>query len=168
MTTTLKTEDLRRLEDSILTIATRLDDVIDDNFVIDGTVAPAEDAKGICKKLTNAWREMDEALDEIKFLIKEPTRLENQRGQDEPVPALSEETFRSMLRSLTPETTVKNLEVLKAIMDKAKEIKNVNADLIPTYAALLLIEYGKQISKKEPPQEFEIDSEGRKWDKIPW
>ncbi len=152
MITTMGTEELRRLEDSVLTVANRLDAVIDDYFVIDGVIAPDKNVVGVCRKLTNAWREMDEALDEIKSLIKEPTRLGDQTDPDEAVPVLSEEDFRVMLRSLKPEVAVKDLKAAKEIFSWANEIKNLDTDLIPTFAAMMLIEYGKRAGKKERAQ----------------
>ena len=164
----MRTEDLRRLEDSVLTVSNRLDAVLEDYFAIDGTVAPAKDVKSICKKLTNAFGEIDEALDEIKSLIKEPTRLGDQTDPDEAVPVLSEEDFRAMLRSLKPEVAEKDLKAAKEIFSWANEIKNLDTDLIPTFAAMMLIEYGKQAGKKKLVQAS--DPDGRiKWDdKIPW
>jgi len=137
--------ELKKLEEEVSYLASALDAATNDYF---NNIGVAKETEEIYEHLTTAWGSMDTALDLIQCLTKGATKLTGTK-QNKPAPVLSEKTFRAMLRNMTPETTKKNLEILRVIFDKAKEVKDINADLIPTYAALLLIEYGKQAYKEE-------------------
>ncbi len=143
----MSTNNLKELNEKITSLASALDAAIEDYFKFDNSGETPETAS-IHEKLNLAWDSLDSALDDLECLIKGITSLERKTDPAEPV--LSEETFRAMLRNLTPETAEKNLKAAKEIFDKAKEIQSINADLIPAYAAMLLIEYGKQAGKKKP------------------
>lgn len=163
----MKTEknELKKLEEKVSYLASALDAAIDDYFKYDNS-GETEETERIHKYLKGAWDRMDDALDNIRCLTMDVTKTGNQQGptgtdpdEPEPEPVLTDETFRALLRALTPETAKKDLKVASEIMDWAEKIKNLNADLRPTFAAMMLIEYGKLASKKETAQA--ADPEGK-------
>ena len=144
------TKALKELRDKILSLASTLDAVIDDYFKY-GKNAEAARLAGVYEKLAEAWHNMDMALDDLYFEIKGREEKDEPAGTDpdEPEPVLDDEIFRSLLRALIPETAKKDLKAAQEIFEWADKIKNLDADLIPTFAAMMLIEYVKLAGKRE-------------------
>lgn len=148
----IEKNELKKLEKKVSYLASALDAAIDDYF---NNIGITKETEGIHEHLSIAWDRLDSALDMLHFLTKGVTKIEKQPGPAgtdpcEPIPVLTDEIFRSLLRALSPETAKKNLQVAQEIFEWADKIKNLDADLIPTFAAMMLIEYGKLASKKEP------------------
>ena len=158
----METKELKKLNKKIRFVTSNLDAVIDDYFEY-GKNAEAARLAGVYEKLAEAWHNMDMALDDLYFEIKGREEKDEPAGTDpdepEPEPVLNDEIFRSLLRALTPETAKKNLQAAQEIFEWAEKIRNLDSDLIPTFAAMMLIEYGKLASKKEPAHA--ADQEGK-------
>ena len=130
-----------------------MDAAIDDYFKFDNSGETKETEK-IHEHLNTAWDNMDSALDELQCLIKGVTSLNEQASPadpDEPEPVLTDETFRSMLRNITPETL---RETHKATIFFDEQLENEEGQKLTDNAkglfiAALLIEHGKQKAKKE-------------------
>ena len=152
---TMELEKLKELQNKIQSLASTLDAVTEEYF---GT-----EEHLIRQELEDAWRLLDAALNNIYFEITFQEEHKNPVADPvEPVPVLTDETFRALLRALTPETAKKDLQTAKEVFNWAEKIKNLDADLIPTFATMMLIEYGKLASKKEQPQA--ADPEGDQCD----
>ncbi|SDC76378.1 hypothetical protein SAMN04487864_1232 [Succiniclasticum ruminis] len=158
-------EKLEGLEKRISAVLSTLDGILEDYFEQDKEVLPAENVvEAIRLNLYNAWDEMDAARDEIKFLLtgEKPEII------SEPVPPISAETFRAILRNITQETiqdanqaALFFLEQINGVTDK-KEAPAING----VFMAALLIEYGKLTANKKElgraadPEEKEVNQTG--------
>ncbi len=141
----MELKKLKALQNKIQSLASTLDAVTEDYF---GT-----EEHLIRQELEDAWRLLDAALDNIYFEITfQEEHKKPVADPVEPVPVLTDETFRALLRALAPETAEKDLKAAREIFEWADKIKNLDADSIPTFAAMMLIEYGKLAGKDEPAQ----------------
>jgi len=157
----MEIEKLKELKERICCLTSNLDAAIDDYFKPDNSGETKETEK-IHEYLNNAWTQMDAALDDLAWLI------EGQEKKTDPPQDISKETFKKLLRNVTPETLqAANTAAVffREQLDDEEEL-NLSKECQSAFIAVMLYEYGRLAAgKKEPAQAADQEEEGSK---VPW
>jgi hypothetical protein len=147
----MATDNLKELNEKITSLASALDAAIEDHFKFDNSGETPETAE-IHEKLNLAWDSLDSALDDLECLIKGVTSLERKTDPAEPAEQfLSEETFRAMLRNITPEILQKAQKATTFIntqLNSEEKGRNLSEGAKGLFIAAMLIEYGRRKASK--------------------